>query len=187
MLNFAILSEEACLISCCCLPRIPLPPLLLPHYWLIFIKMHTLTSVPSLLLPPLLSSFLSFMSSLPPPSVPPTSLPPNPFSLSSQCPEGLRPMKDGSGCYDYSRGIDCTDGFNGGCEQLCLQQLVPLVDDPGSSNVLMFCGWEHLITTPFSRSFVYSFFFLLFIWWNFSAMILPRACYLNKEMLSKGN
>lgn len=65
-------------------------------------------------------------------------------SLFSQCPEGLRPMKDGSGCYDYSRGIDCTDGFNGGCEQLCLQQLVPLEDDPGSSNVLMFCGWEKL-------------------------------------------
>uniref|UniRef100_A0A674P7F7 Astrotactin 2 n=1 Tax=Takifugu rubripes TaxID=31033 RepID=A0A674P7F7_TAKRU len=56
------------------------------------------------------------------------------------CPAGLRPMKDGSGCYDYSRGIDCTDGFNGGCEQLCLQQLVPLEDDPGSSNMLMFCG-----------------------------------------------
>ncbi|KAK7165514.1 hypothetical protein R3I94_003772 [Phoxinus phoxinus] len=49
-------------------------------------------------------------------------------------------MKDGSGCYDYSLGTDCTDGFNGGCEQLCLQQLVPLADDPTSSNVLMFCG-----------------------------------------------
>lgn len=49
-------------------------------------------------------------------------------------------MKDGSGCYDNSRGIDCTDGFNGGCEQLCLQQLVALEDDPSSSNVLMFCG-----------------------------------------------
>ncbi|XP_068190423.1 astrotactin-2-like isoform X3 [Antennarius striatus] len=61
-------------------------------------------------------------------------------SSGCMCPEGLRPMKDGSGCYDYSRGIDCTDGFNGGCEQLCLQQLVPLEDDPGSSNVLMFCG-----------------------------------------------
>ncbi|XP_054612972.1 astrotactin-2-like isoform X2 [Dunckerocampus dactyliophorus] len=56
------------------------------------------------------------------------------------CPSGLRPMKDGSGCYDYSRGIDCTDGFNGGCEQLCHQQLVPLEDEPGSSNVLMYCG-----------------------------------------------
>ena len=71
----------------------------------------------------------------------------SPPSLSSpvhpcpQCPEGLRPMKDGSGCYDYSRGTDCTDGFNGGCEQLCLQQLVPLAEDPSSSNVLMFCGW----------------------------------------------
>uniref|UniRef100_A0A672GE35 Astrotactin 2 n=1 Tax=Salarias fasciatus TaxID=181472 RepID=A0A672GE35_SALFA len=61
-------------------------------------------------------------------------------SSGCMCPEGLRPMKDGSGCYDYSRGIDCTDGFNGGCEQLCLQQLVPLEDDPSSSNVLMFCG-----------------------------------------------
>uniref|UniRef100_A0A667WM49 Astrotactin 2 n=1 Tax=Myripristis murdjan TaxID=586833 RepID=A0A667WM49_9TELE len=61
-------------------------------------------------------------------------------SSGCMCPEGLRPMKDGSGCYDYSRGTDCTDGFNGGCEQLCLQQLVPLVDDPSSSNVLMFCG-----------------------------------------------
>nr|XP_005174727.4 astrotactin-2-like [Danio rerio] len=49
-------------------------------------------------------------------------------------------MKDGSGCYDYSLGTDCTDGFNGGCEQLCLQQLVPLPEDPTSSNVLMFCG-----------------------------------------------
>ncbi|XP_028318628.1 astrotactin-2 isoform X2 [Gouania willdenowi] len=61
-------------------------------------------------------------------------------SSGCMCPGGLRPMKDGSGCHDYSRGIDCTDGFNGGCEQLCLQQLVPLDDDPGSSNVLMFCG-----------------------------------------------
>uniref|UniRef100_A0A672ZYP0 Astrotactin 2 n=1 Tax=Sphaeramia orbicularis TaxID=375764 RepID=A0A672ZYP0_9TELE len=61
-------------------------------------------------------------------------------SSGCMCPEGLRPMKDGSGCYDYSRGIDCTDGFNGGCEQLCLQQLVPLEADPGSNNVLMFCG-----------------------------------------------
>uniref|UniRef100_A0A673L1I6 MACPF domain-containing protein n=1 Tax=Sinocyclocheilus rhinocerous TaxID=307959 RepID=A0A673L1I6_9TELE len=61
-------------------------------------------------------------------------------STGCMCPEGLRPMKDGSGCYDYSLGTDCTDGFNGGCEQLCLQQLVPLPDDPMSSNVLMFCG-----------------------------------------------
>ncbi|XP_053086615.1 astrotactin-2 isoform X2 [Pangasianodon hypophthalmus] len=61
-------------------------------------------------------------------------------STGCMCPEGLRPMKDGSGCYDYSVGTDCTDGFNGGCEQLCLQQLVPLPDDPTSSNVLMFCG-----------------------------------------------
>ncbi|ETE60201.1 Astrotactin-2, partial [Ophiophagus hannah] len=30
------------------------------------------------------------------------------------CPEDLRPMKDGTGCYDYSKGIDCSDGFNGG-------------------------------------------------------------------------
>ncbi|KAM6985991.1 LOW QUALITY PROTEIN: astrotactin-2 [Aplochiton taeniatus] len=61
-------------------------------------------------------------------------------STGCMCPDGLRPMKDGSGCYDYSKGTDCTDGFNGGCEQLCLQQLVPLVEDAGSSNVLMFCG-----------------------------------------------
>ncbi|CAG12412.1 unnamed protein product [Tetraodon nigroviridis] len=61
-------------------------------------------------------------------------------SSGCMCPAGLRPMKDGSGCYDNSRGIDCTDGFNGGCEQLCLQQLVALEDDPSSSNVLMFCG-----------------------------------------------
>uniref|UniRef100_A0A671R2W9 Astrotactin-2-like n=1 Tax=Sinocyclocheilus anshuiensis TaxID=1608454 RepID=A0A671R2W9_9TELE len=61
-------------------------------------------------------------------------------STGCMCPEGLRPMKDGSGCYDYSLGTDCTDGFNGGCEQLCLQQLVPLPDDPTYSNVLMFCG-----------------------------------------------
>ncbi|KAG7480456.1 hypothetical protein MATL_G00056280 [Megalops atlanticus] len=61
-------------------------------------------------------------------------------SSGCMCPEGLRPMKDGSGCYDYSKGTDCSDGFNGGCEQLCLQQLVPLPGDPTSSNVLMFCG-----------------------------------------------
>ncbi|KAM9440562.1 astrotactin-2 isoform 1-T1 [Clarias gariepinus] len=61
-------------------------------------------------------------------------------STGCMCPEGLRPMKDGSGCYDYSMGTDCSDGFNGGCEQLCLQQLVPLPDDPTSNNVLMFCG-----------------------------------------------
>ncbi|XP_061656795.1 astrotactin-2 isoform X2 [Syngnathoides biaculeatus] len=61
-------------------------------------------------------------------------------SSGCMCPNGLRPMKDGSGCYDYSRGIDCTDGFNGGCEQLCHQQLMPMEDEPGSSNVLMYCG-----------------------------------------------
>ncbi|MGH0167492.1 UNVERIFIED_CONTAM: hypothetical protein FKN15_052476 [Acipenser sinensis] len=49
-------------------------------------------------------------------------------------------MKDGTGCYDYAKGTDCSDGFNGGCEQLCLQQLVPLPEDLTSSNVLMFCG-----------------------------------------------
>ncbi|XP_061119743.1 astrotactin-2 isoform X3 [Conger conger] len=61
-------------------------------------------------------------------------------STGCMCPVGLRPMKDGSGCYDYSKGTDCSDGFNGGCEQLCLQQLVPLPEDPTSSNVHMFCG-----------------------------------------------
>ncbi|XP_072840979.2 astrotactin-2 isoform X4 [Pogona vitticeps] len=61
-------------------------------------------------------------------------------STGCMCPEDLRPMKDGSGCYDYSKGIDCSDGFNGGCEQLCLQQTVPLVSDPLSSTIHMFCG-----------------------------------------------
>ncbi|XP_015275097.1 PREDICTED: astrotactin-2-like [Gekko japonicus] len=56
------------------------------------------------------------------------------------CPEELRPMKDGTGCYDYSKGIDCSDGFNGGCEQLCLQQTLPLPSDPLSSTIYMFCG-----------------------------------------------
>lgn len=61
------------------------------------------------------------------------------FSL-QQCPEELRPMKDGSGCYDHSKGIDCSDGFNGGCEQLCLQQTLPLPYDATSSTIFMFCG-----------------------------------------------
>ncbi|KAJ8408724.1 hypothetical protein AAFF_G00253590 [Aldrovandia affinis] len=61
-------------------------------------------------------------------------------STGCMCPDGLRPMKDGSGCYDYSKGTDCSDGFNGGCEQLCLQQITPLPEDPSSSNVHMFCG-----------------------------------------------
>ncbi|XP_042335216.1 astrotactin-2 isoform X2 [Sceloporus undulatus] len=56
------------------------------------------------------------------------------------CPEELRPMKDGTGCYDYSKGIDCSDGFNGGCEQLCLQQSLPLPSEPLSSTIHMFCG-----------------------------------------------
>ncbi|XP_037735413.2 astrotactin-2 isoform X2 [Chelonia mydas] len=56
------------------------------------------------------------------------------------CPQELRPMKDGTGCYDYSKGIDCSDGFNGGCEQLCLQQTLPLPYDPSSSAIFMFCG-----------------------------------------------
>ncbi|KAL0200969.1 hypothetical protein M9458_004156, partial [Cirrhinus mrigala] len=50
------------------------------------------------------------------------------------------PMKDGTGCYDHHIGIDCSDGFNGGCEQLCLQQLAPLEEDPTLYNILMFCG-----------------------------------------------
>ncbi|KAI4886062.1 hypothetical protein NFI96_004969 [Prochilodus magdalenae] len=58
----------------------------------------------------------------------------------SKCPPGLSPMKDGTGCYDHHIGIDCSDGFNGGCEQLCLQQLAPLEEDPTLYNIQMFCG-----------------------------------------------
>ncbi|XP_042193251.1 astrotactin-2 isoform X1 [Callorhinchus milii] len=61
-------------------------------------------------------------------------------STGCMCPEGLRPMRDVSGCFDYTKGVDCSDGFNGGCEQLCLQQTVPLPKDHSSSNILMFCG-----------------------------------------------
>lgn len=57
-----------------------------------------------------------------------------------QCPSGLSPMKDSSGCYDRHIGVDCSDGFNGGCEQLCLQQMAPFPDDPALYNILMFCG-----------------------------------------------
>ncbi|NXF50092.1 ASTN1 protein, partial [Oceanites oceanicus] len=56
------------------------------------------------------------------------------------CPTGLSPMKDGTGCYDRHVGVDCSDGFNGGCEQLCLQQMVPLPEEPLLYNILMFCG-----------------------------------------------
>ncbi|XP_006907963.1 astrotactin-1 [Pteropus alecto] len=56
------------------------------------------------------------------------------------CPSGLSPMKDSSGCYDRHVGVDCSDGFNGGCEQLCLQQMAPFPDDPALYNILMFCG-----------------------------------------------
>lgn len=56
------------------------------------------------------------------------------------CPFGLSPMKDGLGCYDRHVGVDCSDGFNGGCEQLCLQKTVPLLEDPTLYNLLMFCG-----------------------------------------------
>lgn len=61
-----------------------------------------------------------------------------------QCPSGLSPMKDSSGCYDRHIGVDCSDGFNGGCEQLCLQQMAPFPDDPTLYNILMFCGWVEL-------------------------------------------
>ncbi|XP_028936416.1 astrotactin-1 isoform X2 [Ornithorhynchus anatinus] len=56
------------------------------------------------------------------------------------CPSGLSPMKDGTGCYDRHVGVDCSDGFNGGCEQLCLQQMAPFPEDPALYNILMFCG-----------------------------------------------
>uniref|UniRef100_A0A671FPI9 Astrotactin 1 n=1 Tax=Rhinolophus ferrumequinum TaxID=59479 RepID=A0A671FPI9_RHIFE len=56
------------------------------------------------------------------------------------CPSGLSPMKDSSGCYDRHIGVDCSDGFNGGCEQLCLQQMAPFPEDPALYNILMFCG-----------------------------------------------
>ncbi|XP_035643962.1 astrotactin-1 isoform X9 [Oncorhynchus keta] len=61
-------------------------------------------------------------------------------SSGCMCPPGLSPMKDGTGCYDHHIGIDCSDGFNGGCEQLCLQQLAPQEDDPTLYNIQMFCG-----------------------------------------------
>ncbi|KAG9483050.1 hypothetical protein GDO78_009147, partial [Eleutherodactylus coqui] len=56
------------------------------------------------------------------------------------CPPGLSPMKDMSGCYNRQVGVDCSDGFNGGCEQLCLQKEVPFPDDPEMYNILMVCG-----------------------------------------------
>lgn len=62
------------------------------------------------------------------------------FPHPCQCPTGLSPMKDGTGCYDRHVGVDCSDGFNGGCEQLCLQQMVPLPEEPLFYNILMFCG-----------------------------------------------
>ncbi|XP_051866962.1 astrotactin-1 isoform X3 [Pristis pectinata] len=62
------------------------------------------------------------------------------------CPLGLSPMKDGSGCYDRHIGIDCSDGMNGGCEQLCLQQTVPLPDNPSLYNIVMFCGQKNFVT-----------------------------------------
>lgn len=62
------------------------------------------------------------------------------FPRPCQCPTGLSPMKDGTGCYDRHVGVDCSDGFNGGCEQLCLQQMVPLPEEPLLYNILMFCG-----------------------------------------------
>ena len=65
-----------------------------------------------------------------------------------QCPSGLSPMKDSSGCYDRHIGVDCSDGFNGGCEQLCLQQMAPFPDDPAVYNILMFCGWVELPSRP---------------------------------------
>lgn len=67
-----------------------------------------------------------------------------------QCPSGLSPMKDSSGCYDRHIGVDCSDGFNGGCEQLCLQQMAPFPDDPTLYNILMFCGWVELPMRPTS-------------------------------------
>ncbi|RXM31861.1 Astrotactin-1 [Acipenser ruthenus] len=59
------------------------------------------------------------------------------------CPPGLSPMKDGTGCYDHHIGIDCSDGLNGGCGQLCLQQLAPLAEDSSLYNILMFCGQKN--------------------------------------------
>lgn len=67
-----------------------------------------------------------------------------------QCPSGLSPMKDSSGCYDRHIGVDCSDGFNGGCEQLCLQQMAPFPEDPTLYNILMFCGWVELPLRPTS-------------------------------------
>ncbi|KAJ7331858.1 hypothetical protein JRQ81_014038 [Phrynocephalus forsythii] len=61
-------------------------------------------------------------------------------STGCMCPPALSPMKDGTGCYDRHIGVDCSDGFNGGCEQLCLQQMVPFAEDPTLYNILMFCG-----------------------------------------------
>uniref|UniRef100_F6TG92 Evolutionarily conserved-signaling intermediate in Toll pathway, mitochondrial n=1 Tax=Xenopus tropicalis TaxID=8364 RepID=F6TG92_XENTR len=76
------------------------------------------------------------------------------------CPSGLSPMKDLSGCYDRQMGVDCSDGFNGGCEQLCLHEDVPLSEESDLYNIYMYCGCIeeyklgvdglacHLITEP---------------------------------------
>ncbi|KAM9326548.1 astrotactin-2 [Gastrophryne carolinensis] len=76
-------------------------------------------------------------------------------STGCMCPSGLKPMKDGSGCYDYSKGIDCSDGANGGCEQLCLQQTTTLTNDPAENAIYMFCGCvEEYNLAPDGRSCV---------------------------------
>ncbi|XP_019616511.1 PREDICTED: astrotactin-2-like [Branchiostoma belcheri] len=38
-----------------------------------------------------------------------------------QCPSWLELTSDGSGCYDPGRDVDCSDGYQGGCDHTCVR------------------------------------------------------------------
>lgn len=187
ILNFAILSEETCHIFCSRLPPIPssTTPPQIPHYWLIFIKMHTLTSAP----PPSCSSLslsLSFM-----PSLPSSSLP---LSLPTRS-HFSRSVLRGWGRWRMVQVAMTTPGASTArtasteaasscvCSSLC-----PWKTTPAPATCSCFAG-ENTWSWHFSliRLFISFFICPFFRWGNLNAMLLPRACYLNNEMLFKGN
>eukprot|EP00058_Branchiostoma_floridae_P006349 XP_002591837.1 hypothetical protein BRAFLDRAFT_88782 [Branchiostoma floridae] len=43
------------------------------------------------------------------------------FTGCQRCPSWLKLTSDGSGCYDHTRDVDCSDGYDGGCDHTCIR------------------------------------------------------------------
>lgn len=177
MLNFAMVSGKACHIFC---PRLPHTPSLPCCYHITDWSSLKCTRWPLcfLLLPLLLSSFLSFMPSLPrslPSSQPALTL--LAVSWGAEADEGwLRLLWLLQGHRLHRR-----------FQRRLRAAVSAAARAPGRRPRLQQRAYVLRVRTPDHRSllhlFIYSF---IYLGRDFKATALPRACYLNNEMLIRG-